>query len=350
MKLTRKAGLAGIAAGAAVLLGVTALAATAAQAASTPPQFYLLDGGDGHLIPDGTVLAWSDQVLSSPGVEVSDLDTPFPGSPDATGSTIFIAPVGQETTVSAWLATGFAGFKPGTQDLVSPNLTLSGFTNGNWATVKAGGTYSLGFAWTKNNGLNLATAGVKFVQITVASGGAGNWTFANQAPAAADPCEVDPAACQSKDIALSAETLAAQDAGLTLAVAANAATIGSPTLVDGVSVSTGTLPAITVHDARVVSHPGWTLTSTVADFVQGSDTIDKKQLGIKPTKTSGPAGVAAGAEQTAGSATYPSTFAEADNAATIGDTVLGGALTFVAPVGKPAGTYTSTLTLTLISK
>jgi len=347
VKINRKTGLASVAAGAAVLLGVVGLSATAAQAADTPPQFYLLDAGTGDLFADDTVMQWNSSVVAAPGKTVDDIATPFPGSPDATGATMFVSPRGQETTPSAWSMTYSAPLNGG--NLVAPNLTLDGFIIGNFAGVKAsGGQFSLGFAFTKTNGLAVADAGVKFVHIVIQPGGA--WTFEDQSGPAADPCVTDPASCQSEDITLSAETLAAADAGLTLAVASNAATIGNPTLVDGVSVSTGTLPAITVHDARVVSHPGWTLTSTVTDFTNGTDTIEKKQLGINPTKTSGPAGATAGAEQNAGTATYPSTFAEADNAATVGDTVLGGELTFVAPVGKPAGTYTSTLTLTLISK
>ncbi len=348
MKITRKNGLAAVAAGAAVLVGIAGLSATAAQAADTPPQFYLLDANTGDLFADDTVMSWTTNVVASPGDSVDDLATPFVGSADATGSTMFVATPGQENSVAGWVTTYSVPLIGG--NIVAPNLTLDSFLVGNFAGVKAGGTYSLGFAFTKNNGLTIADAGVKFVSIVVAPGGAGNWTFADQSGPAEDPCVIDPASCATEDITLSAETLAAADAGLTLAVAANAATIGNPTLVDGVSVSTGTLPAITVHDARVVSHPGWTLTSTVTDFTNGGETIEKKQLGIKPSKASGPAGASAGAEQSAGSAVYPSTFAEADNAATVGDTVLGGALTFVAPVGKPAGTYTSTLTLTLISK
>ncbi|TXK19482.1 hypothetical protein [Homoserinibacter sp. GY 40078] len=350
MKITRKTGLAAIAASVAVIAGFAGLSATAAQAADTPPQFYLLNGSDGSIFADGTVMQWTTNVVASPGPSVDDLPTPFVGSSDATGATMFVATRGQENNISGWVTTYSTPLIDG--NIVAPNLTLDGFLVGNYAGVKAGGDYSLGFAFTKNNGVTIADAGVKFVHISVQSGGAGNWTFDDQTTSTdpEDPCVTDPESCQTEDIALSAETLAAEDAGLTLAVAANAATIGDPELVDGISVSTGTLPAITIHDARIVSHPGWTLTSTVTDFTNGTDTIAKSQLGIKPTKASGPSGVAAGAEQLAGSAVYPSTYAEADASATVGDSVLGGDLTFVAPVGKPAGTYTSTLTLTLISK
>lgn len=331
-------------------IGIGTMTATAALAVDTPPQFYLLDGGDGHLLADDTVLNWDSQVLGSPSSELETLETPFVGTPDSETISYFVSPRGSENTIASWITIKPAPVPVGTTNLVTPNLSLDGFTVGNWATVKAGGDYSLGVAFLKNNGQLIADWGVKFIYIHVNPGGAGTWTFAPQAVSGGTDPGTPGENAGEEAINLSAQTIAAGDGGLTLAVAANAATIGNPTLVNGQSVSTGTLPAVTVHDARVVSHPGWTLTSTVADFTNGTDSISKAQLGIKPTKTSGPAGALAGAEQTAGSAVYPSTFASADNSAVVGDTVLGGNLTFVAPVGKPAGTYTSTLTLTLIGE
>ncbi len=171
-----------IAAATVMSLAVAGLSATAANAAdSTPLNFYFADGGDGHILADGQSMNWSDQVLALPGVTEADLDTPFQGSSDATGAVNFISPIGQERTISAWLATGPQSFMPGTKDILQPNLTLSGFTNGNWAGVKAGGDYSIGFAWTINNGVGLATKGVLYRTIHVQSGGAGAWTFDSQA-------------------------------------------------------------------------------------------------------------------------------------------------------------------------
>lgn len=170
-----------VAATTALSLAALGLSATAASATtSTPPQFYIVDGGDGHLIPDGTVLNWDSQILASVGTQVSDLDTAFTGTSDATSATYFIAPVGSESTIGSWTASAQGALTNGGHDILTPNLTLSGFTDGNWATVKNGGDYSLGFAWTKNNGLTIADAGVKFVRIHVNAGGAGTWTFADQ--------------------------------------------------------------------------------------------------------------------------------------------------------------------------
>ena len=57
-----------------------------------------------------------------------------------------------------------------------------------------------------------------------------------------------------------------------------------------------------------------------------------------------------GTTQVAGSATYAATFAEGAPQNSVGNTVLNAALTFVAPQDKPAGTYHSTMTLTVVSK
>jgi hypothetical protein len=160
-------------------------------------------------------------------------------------------------------------------------------------------------------------------------------------------------------VALSADVLAAVDGTLALSVPSNAAaTFQAPTLVNNKSTTLGTLPAITVTDERVATRKGWTLQADVADFTTTAtssttaDTkISKAQLGIKPSYTSGTAaGYSVAAEQVAGSAVYPAAFASADKDNKVGTTVLGGDLTFVAPQEKPAGTYTSTLSLTLASK
>jgi hypothetical protein len=122
-------------------------------------------------------------------------------------------------------------------------------------------------------------------------------------------------------------------------------------LVANKSTSTGTLPNITVNDARVHSRPGWDLTASVSDFSFTTNTISKTQLGLVPALVSGAAaGTSAGVTQVAGAASYPAVIASGIADRTVGDTVLNGALTFVAPQEKPAGTYTSTMTLTVTSK
>ncbi|KTR97021.1 Ig domain-containing protein [Microbacterium testaceum] len=199
-----------VAAATAVSLLAGGFSATAANAATGTPQFYLLDGGDGHLLPDDTVLHWDSQILATPGPTVDDISVLFPGTADATGVAYFIAPQGKETTMSAWTASSDGALTPGTVDIMAPNLTLSGFLFGNWAQVKAnGGDFSLGFAWTRNNGLNIADAGVKYVGIHVKPGG--DWTFDPQSsgPSATAPTITTTALDSAKVGAAFSQTLTA---------------------------------------------------------------------------------------------------------------------------------------------
>lgn len=128
----------------------------------------------------------------------------------------------------------------------------------------------------------------------------------------------------------------------------------NPTLVNGQSVVSGELGNFKVTDLRQVSKPGWNLSTTVADFTKGTDTIGKSALGIAP-KVVSQAGTGAtaptmGAAQVSGTAAYPWDFAELAASAFSGVSTYNADLVFTAPAGKPAGTYSSTLTLTLISK
>lgn len=130
-------------------------------------------------------------------------------------------------------------------------------------------------------------------------------------------------------------------------------TLDNPTLVNGESVSSGELGLFKVTDLRAASQPGWTLSTNVDTFVKGTDEIANSQLGIAP-KVIDQAGTGAtaptlGTAQVSGSATYPWDFAELAAGGYSGVTKYDADLTFTAPVGSAAGTYTSTLTLTLVS-
>lgn len=154
-------------------------------------------------------------------------------------------------------------------------------------------------------------------------------------------------------VALNADVINAQDGALSLSVPSNASvTFGAATLgLINTSTSTGTLPNITVNDARVSSRPGWSLSASVSDFSFSTNTISNAQLGMVLSKVSATAeGTQVGATQVAGSAVYPAVIATGTAAYKVGNTVLNGVLTFVAPQEKPAGTYTSTMTLTVVSR
>jgi len=133
------------------------------------------------------------------------------------------------------------------------------------------------------------------------------------------------------------------------------ALIGNPVLdAGGRSLSTGVLGPFSVIDERLISKPGWDLTTAVETFTLrgGTDTIANSSLGLVPQllANTGPGVPTLGATQTAGVAVYTSLFAELlagnhDNKADFDAD-----LSFLAPLGAVPGTYTSVLTLTLVSK
>jgi hypothetical protein len=128
----------------------------------------------------------------------------------------------------------------------------------------------------------------------------------------------------------------------------------NPALVNGASVVSGQLGNFKVTDLRQVSKPGWDLKTEVATFAKGTDTIPASALGIAPVIVSqGGSGATApttGTAQISGAASYPWNFATLPATSFSGVSTYNADLVFTAPAGKPAGTYTSTLTLTLISK
>lgn len=116
-------------------------------------------------------------------------------------------------------------------------------------------------------------------------------------------------------------------------------------------VTSVTLPNFTVIDDRALL-PGWTLTAAVDTFVNGAaggDQIPASALTIAPAIVSGEStGLTLPGSPLAGAGV----FAEgALNSSTLeAGTVFNALLRFAAPATAKAGTYTSTLTLTLVSK
>jgi hypothetical protein len=127
----------------------------------------------------------------------------------------------------------------------------------------------------------------------------------------------------------------------------------NPALVNGQSVVSGALGTFKVTDLRQVSKQGWNLKTDVAQFVKGTDTIAASALGITPKSISnagtGATAPSLGTATVSGSAVYPWNFATAAAGTFSGVSVFNADLVFTAPAAKPAGTYTSTLTLTLVS-
>ncbi len=336
-----------------VLAGaLVAGSALSAQAADEPVAtvgskgpVYIADANNGDIYAAGTSLPFEQAVIGRPND--TDVESKFPGSSDATSVRTFISNRGDELDQTKWIAFGLSDFVEGSKDVWLPQLQLSAQTGGAQATVRAGGNFSVGFAFMKNNQLTVAEGGVYYTYITVQPGG--QWKFAT--PTSTTPEE--PAA-NTFDVNLNAETMSAPDGALSLSAPSVAtATIGNPAMVDGLSTSTGTLGDFTVTDERYTSHPGWTLTTTVTQFTNSADNtkvIAASQLGVAPKLVAPNANVTVASPQVAGSASYPSLFAQSNATAASGAVQLNADLKFVSPSNMPAGTYTSKLTLTLASK
>jgi hypothetical protein len=355
MKLNRIARVAVIGLAAAAIVGISASTASAqTKPANSAGAFYIANGEtDGSIIAEGTSLSFDFAALGRP--DTTDINNHFAADPTAESATLFISPRGSELNPSAWNATGVLAFVPGTKDIWQPSASLSSLTTPGASSIDAvraaGGDYSLGFAYMRNNGLNISDGGVYFAHIHVTAT-TGAWTFLHSEAGSVTP-PTDPT--MTGDIDLEATTVAGVDGNLSLSVPAGAkVTFGAATLVNNQSTSTGTLPNVTVQDDRVVSHPGWTLNATVNDFSGAGTSIEKKQLGWTPAVVSAgttSTGAVAGAAQTAGSANWAAAkLASAPANAGTGTTVLNAGLTFVAPGDKPAGTYTSKMTLTLVGE
>ena len=116
--------------------------------------------------------AWSDNVIGS--ASTTDLNVPI-GCPSAsTGGFVFVSQAGNEMSKTSWQAYSKQSFSAGTTNLLTPNLKLSGLTNGTVSTVKAiGGSWSLGVACTEN--LDTLVNYVAFRTISVTAG-TGAWT------------------------------------------------------------------------------------------------------------------------------------------------------------------------------
>lgn len=298
----------------------------------------------------GSTVDWTADVLASPSNTDPFASLQCPA--DATGYATFWAPTGSEKTKSAWKVWSNLSFTDSTKTVKGADVTPSLQVSGSSASIQsAGGNFSFGVACTSANFANLASAGVWYNTAHVTAG-TGNYTFDAVSTSTPTPT---PTPSGSGSIAIQATTVAAQDGTLSLVVPASAqATLGTASLVNQLSTSTGTLPTFQVADQRVVSTPGWDLTASTANFVNAADatkTIDSKQLGVKPAIVSTNAsGVTAGAEHVAGGSTAFGAFASAAAGGGVGTTSLNAALTLVAPVNTTAGTYNSTMTLTLVSK
>lgn len=344
------AGLA-IALGAGVV-GLTGTAASAAESTwdeiGSPQPLYLYSLDTNARIPDGSVLKFGDGQFASP--DASNPDTIFNDAPtESTGVRFFIAPRGQESDKSAWVSSYLITFNPGTRSITNADVSLNQFPSSSFANVRAaGGDYSLGFAFVSNSGVTFNALGA-FTHVSIAQTTA-DWTFIPLN----EVTDSDPAAGSPGNIDLEATVGAASDGDFSLSIPAGAkATLGAPTTVNNQSTSTGVLPTFTVIDERRVSAKGWDATASVSTFTRagGSETIGADALRVAPKVVADgttSTGVSTIAAFQAAAQAHP--FASAAAGQGLGTTKLSADLTFAAPAGSAQGTYTSKMTITVVSK
>ncbi|MCA0216158.1 MAG: hypothetical protein LCH43_02255 [Actinobacteria bacterium] len=340
-------------------LVVASIAGVSVSSALADPQpngsiepYYVVSNDTGLAVAAGSTNAFNATVSGSPVADNSTFDQKFTGPAGSVAVWTFISPRGSETTRTQWNASSVSAFNSGTTVLLpSANLSAQVTNNGAQnpgsanAVKAAGGQYSVGVAFLNSLGV-VIEASYTYITVTPVTGA---WTF--DTPATVTP---PPPTTQTFTSNLNATTIAAADGALSLVAPSNLnVAIGNPVLTNGtsgLSVSTGTLGQFSVQDNRYATHTGWTLTTNVANFT-GPVAVNKAQLGVKPVLVSAGSqagGVTLGTEQLAGSAVYPSTFASAVNNPTVGTTNFNADLKFIAPANAPAGTYTSTLTLTVV--
>jgi hypothetical protein len=205
-------------------------------------------------------------------------------------------------------------------------------------------------AVTISGSVDTATPGEYTLEYRVADAAGNVGTATRRVTVAA----VDEPGDSSAELELRAMVIDAAPETLTLSMPTGAtALIGSPHLVGGLSTSTGALPLFRVIDNRYTTAPGWSLSATVDPFVNKADAgvvIPESQLGLAPKFVTADDGVRLSDPQAPGHALFPVQIASAAPGGGVGLTELGADLTLVAPASAPAGSYSSKLTLTLVSQ
>jgi hypothetical protein len=264
----RRALVAGLVGGVVASVALT-VPAHAAPSVPTYPAgsyapLYLIDGITLNSIPAGTVMPWdggADGVVSSA--------IPFTGTPSnlepyrlpvgngGTGYISFISLPGGEMDRTKWQAYGTNGGAVGTGVLMDQLIPGNGFIGGAPganALKASGGTFSMGVAYTSNNGLTVTTA--FFTSITIEAG-TGNWTFATPVTKTAT----------TTSLTTSAATVAAGDS-VTLT-----ATVSDPTASGNVTFNEGSTLLGTSASAAGIA----TLTTTA--LAAGSHAITATYAG-----------------------------------------------------------------------
>ena len=324
--------------------------------ASEGPLFVFSGSGDAIEDPE-QVFARAEPIYGSGGVD--HLMTPITGTPAATaGSTQSYTFIASHATLRAGGVDSWEAWAPGALPvggIVAPQLTASAQNQSNGAGLSGvfadvGGTYYLGVAFTRNGGVTVDSAVYRTMRILP-----GNRFTLDPVAVASFQSEqgIAPSTLGSVDgapigAAPLDEPVAAERFELVMP-AVSTVPLGSVRR-GGTDASPVALGGFAVIDTRA-SRLGWTLSLSASDFASGEHTIDAVALGVDP-RFSGepPAGVTLGQGKPAGSGAFgPIASGQPDHSTPAEGAAFDLGLTFVPPPDSAPATYTSTLTLTLLS-
>lgn len=354
------------------LLLVTTLspAASAAPGSTSTPLATQSNGSDGGLFVYGStgtliddptyVFARAEQIYGSGGAD--HLMSPITGpSERVAGSTQTYTFIASQPTLRggkyAWEA--FSEGITTSGSAVAPTLTASSLTSGaGLAGVfsNVGGTYYLGIAFTKNNGVTVDSATYRTMHILEGN----RYTL--------DAVEMNAPAAPASSPAESEMLAPLTEQPLEAKAAADAETsdLPEPTETFELQMPTGTTinlgeverSSATEADTNAFTiiadkaeQPAWSLSMAASTFTSGSNEIDAIALGYTPTSSSPvPTGITLGQPKAPGSGEFGPIVSGETNARTgAAGVTLNLGLVFAPPADAAAGTYTSTVSFTLIS-
>lgn len=150
-----------------------------ASAKAGPPSdglVYIYDT-DGKPVSDISVVWKFDSDIYAAG-SPTDMNAPITCPASSSGVSFFMSPVGNERTPNGWSAWTVAMFPMDSKNVMLATLTPETYIDGNARQVQAtGGTYSLGFACTSNDGVTVDEAYYRTIDMT---GGSGDFTVEKQ--------------------------------------------------------------------------------------------------------------------------------------------------------------------------
>ncbi|MBU3994834.1 MAG: hypothetical protein KKF42_03500 [Actinobacteria bacterium] len=349
------------------LVGGSLPAASAAPGDPLNPQSNGSEGGlfvysnTGALIDDPSYVFARTEPLFGSGSQAHVMAAILGTSEATTGSTETYTFISSAANLRASGTDSWEAWAPGALPeggIVAPTLTASDQSFGNGSGLSGvfadvGGTYYLGVAFTKNNGITVDSAVYRTMHIL--SGNRFSLGPVEIEPAAgtADQQSADGTGALGAESPMGFEPLNATAATETFELimpAAGTIDLGEVQR-NGSTALPATLGQFTVIADRSVE-PGWELNVLVSDFVSGEHLIAANALGYSPVSANPPLpdGIALGSAKAAGSGTFgPISTGAAGSTTSATGVAFNLSFAFAPPVDAAAGTYTSTVSLDLVS-